>query len=134
MIDFDYLCGMSVAVVILNYNGRKFLADFLPIVLENTQDATIYVADNGSTDDSLALLAADFPSVTVLSWAENLGYAGGYNFALGQNSKAIEAFKNCLISHASTIGTEHIDYLECLKNLASAYVLIGDFGSAGVCS
>jgi GT2 family glycosyltransferase len=84
LIDFDYLCGMSVAVVILNYNGRKFLADFLPIVLENTQDATIYVADNGSSDDSLALLAADFPSVSVLSWAENLGYAGGYNFALGQ--------------------------------------------------
>jgi GT2 family glycosyltransferase len=75
---------MSVAVVILNYNGRKFLSDFLPIVLENTQDATIYVADNGSSDDSLALLASDFPSVSVLSWSENLGYAGGYNYALGQ--------------------------------------------------
>ena len=75
---------MSVAVVILNYNGRKFLADFLPIVLENTQDATIYVADNGSTDDSLALLDSNFPNVSVLSWAENLGYAGGYNFALSQ--------------------------------------------------
>jgi GT2 family glycosyltransferase len=84
LIDFNYLCGMSVAVVILNYNGRKFLADFLPIVLENTQNATIYVADNGSSDDSLALLASDFPNVSVLSWAENLGYAGGYNFALGQ--------------------------------------------------
>lgn len=84
LIVLDYLCGMSVAVVILNFNGRKFLAEFLPIVLSTTPDATIYVADNGSSDDSLALLASDFPTVSVLSWAENLGYAGGYNFALGQ--------------------------------------------------
>jgi GT2 family glycosyltransferase len=84
LIVFDYLCGMSVAVVILNYNGQKFLADFLPIVLENTPDAAIYVADNGSQDDSLHFLATSFPQVSVISWAENLGYAGGYNFALGQ--------------------------------------------------
>jgi hypothetical protein len=84
LIVLDYLCGMSVAVVILNFNGRKFLAEFLPIVLSTTPDATIYVADNGSSDDSLALLASNFPTVSVLSWAENLGYAGGYNFALGQ--------------------------------------------------
>jgi GT2 family glycosyltransferase len=84
LIDFDYLCNMSVAVVILNYNGQKFLAEFLPIVLSTTQDATVYVADNGSSDDSLALLATDFPVVSVLSWKENLGYAGGYNFALSQ--------------------------------------------------
>ena len=84
LIVLDYLCGMSVAVVILNFNGRKFLAEFLPIVLSTTPDATIYVADNGSSDDTLALLASDFPTVSVLSWAENLGYAGGYNFALGQ--------------------------------------------------
>lgn len=72
LIVFDYLCDMSVAVVILNYNGQKFLAEFLPIVISTTPNATIYVADNGSSDDSLKLLTSDFPVVSVLSWPENL--------------------------------------------------------------
>ena len=127
LIDFDYLCGMSVAVVILNYNGRKFLADFLPIVLENTQDATIYVADNGSSDDSLALLAADFPSVSVLSWAENLGYAGGYNFALGQIKADYFVLMNSDIAPRKNWLPSLVAYFEANNSVAAAQPFLLDY-------
>ncbi|MFM9816101.1 glycosyltransferase family 2 protein, partial [Streptomyces scabiei] len=52
----------SVAIVILNFNGKKHLADFLPSVLATSyENATVYVADNGSTDDSVAFLLSNFP-------------------------------------------------------------------------
>lgn len=127
MIDFDYLCGMSVAVVILNYNGRKFLADFLPIVLENTQDATIYVADNGSSDDSLALLAADFPSVSILSWAENLGYAGGYNFALGQIKADYFVLMNSDIAPRQNWLQPLVAYFESNPSVSAAQPFLLDY-------
>ena len=74
----------KTAVVILNYNGRKHLTDFLPSVIKNSSDTTIYVADNASTDDSLAVLKNDFPSVKIIQLFENHGFAQGYNEALEQ--------------------------------------------------
>jgi GT2 family glycosyltransferase len=74
----------KTAVVILNYNGRKYLTDFLPSVINNSPDTTIYVADNASTDDSLAILKNDFPSVKIIQLFENHGFAQGYNEALEQ--------------------------------------------------
>lgn len=73
---------MKVAVVILNWNGRNFLKQFLPSVIAHSAGAEIIVADNGSTDDSCALLANDFPGVRQLLNKSNLGFAGGYNEAL----------------------------------------------------
>ena len=74
----------KVSVVILNWNGRKLLEKFLPSVLANTPSdlAEIVVADNGSTDDSLQVLAASFPSVRVIPFDSNYGFAEGYNQAL----------------------------------------------------
>ena len=83
-VDLSYLCIMSVAIVILNFNGRGFLEKFLPEVILNTPEGKIYVADNGSADDSVQLVEEKFPQVTIIQWANNLGYAGGYNFALKQ--------------------------------------------------
>jgi GT2 family glycosyltransferase len=74
----------KVAVVILNYNGRRFLETFLPSVVAHTPQAAIYVADNGSTDDSLAYVAAAFPTVVCLPLGQNYGFAKGYNLALRQ--------------------------------------------------
>jgi GT2 family glycosyltransferase len=75
----------SIAVVILNWNGRKFLSQFLPIVISNTAPhAEIIVADNGSTDDSLRFLAEQFPNVRTIPLDKNYGFAGGYNRALKQ--------------------------------------------------
>lgn len=77
---------MRTAVVILNWNGEKFLNQFLPILLQNTQlpDVDIYVADNASTDNSLSLIEEQFPTVKTLLLDKNYGFAGGYNKALAQ--------------------------------------------------
>ncbi|MEZ0542322.1 glycosyltransferase family 2 protein [Fibrella arboris] len=72
----------TLAVVILNYNGRGFLSRFLPTVIEHADGAIIYVADNGSNDGSVALLQTHFPTVRVIELPANEGYAGGYNAAL----------------------------------------------------
>lgn len=76
----------KVAVVILNYNGQKMLADFLPNVIENTNSelAEVIVADNKSTDDSVALMREKFPDIRLILNDENYGFAGGYNKALEQ--------------------------------------------------
>ena len=81
---------MKVAVVILNWNGEQMLRQFLPSVVEHSVlpellgEAVVYVADNGSTDGSLALLAAEFPKVKTIVFSENYGFADGYNKAFEQ--------------------------------------------------
>lgn len=75
---------MKTAVVILNFNGRKHLEQYLPSVLEHSADAAVIVADNGSTDDSVAYLQAEFPEVELIIMPDNQGFAGGYNAALEQ--------------------------------------------------
>ena len=76
----------KVAVVILNYNGKKFLEQFLPNVIENTDAALadIVVADNASTDDSVALMKERFPDIRLILNDFNGGFATGYNVALRQ--------------------------------------------------
>jgi len=74
----------TVAVVILNYNGRDFLEKFLPNVIQNSTPSEIIVADNASTDDSVHYLKSHFPKIRTIEIPENLGYAGGYNYALKQ--------------------------------------------------
>jgi GT2 family glycosyltransferase len=77
--------GPTTAVVILNWNGQHWLERFLPGVVSATAgEAEVIVADNGSTDGSLAWVEAHHPSVTVVRNGENLGFAGGYNVALTQ--------------------------------------------------
>ncbi len=75
----------SVAVVILNWNGKNFLQQFLPSVMASTYpNKRIIVADNASTDDSVAFVQQQFPAVEVLTGKENYGFAKGYNFFLKQ--------------------------------------------------
>lgn len=73
-----------VAVVVLNWNGRELLREFLPSVLAHSDGARIVVVDNASTDDSVAMLGGIFPTVEVICHAENLGFCAGYNQALAQ--------------------------------------------------
>ena len=75
---------MKVAVVILNYNGASMLAKFLPSVIEYSPGADIVVADNASTDDSVAVLRESFPAVRLIQLDKNYGFADGYNKALEQ--------------------------------------------------
>jgi len=73
---------MKVAVVILNWNGKKLLEQFLPSVIEHSKEATVYVADNASSDNSIEFVLENFPSVNIIKNKENGGYAKGYNDAL----------------------------------------------------
>lgn len=75
----------TVAVVILNWNGKRFLEKFLPSVMQTTYAATkIIVADNASTDDSVSFLNQNYPSVAQIHNSSNEGFAKGYNTALKQ--------------------------------------------------
>jgi len=75
----------KLAIVILNWNGAKMLRQYLPSVLQYSCDeATIYVADNASSDDSVQLLREHFPEVKLILLDRNWGFAEGYNKALAQ--------------------------------------------------
>jgi GT2 family glycosyltransferase len=74
---------MKLAVVILNWNGRSFLEKFLPSVCNfNAAYSEIIVADNNSTDDSIAFLKAHYPNIRIIQNNQNGGFAKGYNDAL----------------------------------------------------
>lgn len=75
---------MKTAVVILNYNTRNYLEQFLPGLLASCegQDAQVFVADNASADDSVPFLQAHFPQVPLILLENNYGFTGGYNRAL----------------------------------------------------
>jgi GT2 family glycosyltransferase len=85
---------MKVAVVILNWNGKQLLEQFLPSVVQYSKEATVYLADNASTDDSVALVNEQFPEVAVVINATNTGYAGGYNEALQHIEADVYALVN----------------------------------------
>lgn len=77
---------VKTAVVILNWNGIKWLQRFLETVVRFTADENtdIFVADNGSTDGSLQWISDSFKNVRCISLGKNYGFAGGYNLALEQ--------------------------------------------------
>ena len=74
---------MNTAVVILNWNGKKFLEKFLPMVIElSKNDASVIIADNASSDDSIDYLETHHPDIRIIHLEKNWGFAGGYNQAL----------------------------------------------------
>jgi len=75
----------DIAILILTHNGRSHLAAALTacLALDGLPNAaSIVVADNGSSDGALDLVARDFPGVTRLDLGANLGFAAGYNTAV----------------------------------------------------
>ncbi len=77
---------LKTAVVILNWNGKKYLENFLPGLVKNTQgnNAEIIIADNNSTDGSIEFLNDKFPDIRQIALDKNYGFTGGYNRALNQ--------------------------------------------------
>ncbi|MBP9793153.1 MAG: glycosyltransferase family 2 protein [Flavobacterium sp.] len=104
----------KIAVVILNWNGAKLLEQFLPSVVAFSEEATIYVADNASTDASITVIKEQFPSVQIIYNDSNYGFAKGYNVALEHVEEEyyalvnsdIEVTKNWLAPILSIFETE----------------------------
>jgi GT2 family glycosyltransferase len=103
----------DTAVVVLNYNGRHLLEPCLDSVRRQTWPATIVVADNGSTDESLAWLRAEQPDVQVVDLGRNLGFAAGYNRAL----EAVSQPWLVLLNNDATLAP---DWIEQLRHYAAA--------------
>ncbi|SDG05973.1 glycosyltransferase family 2 protein [Epilithonimonas hungarica] len=85
---------MTVAITILNWNGKNWLEKFLPSVIRYSPDAEIFVIDNASTDDSVQFLNNNFHSVKIIQNQSNSGFAAGYNEGL----KSINADIYCLLN------------------------------------
>ena len=78
------MASKSLAVIILNWNGLDLLRQFLPTALKFTsgEDVDLIVADNGSTDDSVAWMESEYPDLKILKFDKNYGFAEGYNRAI----------------------------------------------------
>lgn len=75
----------KISVVILNWNGKKFLEQFLPNVLTTSyKNFELIIIDNGSSDESVPFLKDFYPSIRLIELPKNLGFAGGYNEGLKQ--------------------------------------------------
>jgi GT2 family glycosyltransferase len=75
----------SVAVVILNWNGKELLSRFLPSVVASAYpNLQLIVGDNASTDGSVAYVKEHFPMVSIIENEQNYGFAGGYNKILAK--------------------------------------------------
>ncbi len=74
----------TVAVAILNWNGKSWMEKFLPNVIENSPEATVYIIDNNSTDNSVEFLQNNFPETPLIILDKNYGFAEGYNRGLEQ--------------------------------------------------
>jgi GT2 family glycosyltransferase len=84
----------KIAVVILNWNGVKLLEQFLPSVIQYSPEATVYVADNASTDESIVFVKNNYPTIKIVQNKTNQGFAGGYNDALQHIDAEIYALVN----------------------------------------
>ena len=110
----------KVAIVILNWNGQKMLWQYLPSVLQYSRDeATVYVADNASTDDSLQMLRKHFPEVQLIVLEKNWGFAEGYNEALRQIEADYYLLLNSDIEVTHHWLTPMIELLDAHKDIAA---------------
>ena len=140
-------CG--VAIVILNWNGSAMMRKYLPSVVANNCGAEVVVADNGSSDDSLKMLAEEFPTVRRVVLDRNYGFADGYNKAflkyeeenraagnplpeyyilLNSDVRVGEEWLNAMLTYMN----EHDDVAACQPKLLSD-VAPENFEYAGAC-
>ena len=96
---------MNVAILILNWNGKKLLERFLPFVIEYSKGHEIILVDNASTDYSVEFVGSKFPSVRCITLDQNYGYAGGYNRAI----KQVKADVYCLLNSDVRVTKHWID-------------------------
>lgn len=112
---------MRVSVIILNWNGERFLKQYLPVLIKYTQPelAEIVVADNGSTDNSLLLLRNDFPNVRLITFDKNYGFAEGYNKALDQTDTEYTVILNSDVEVTPEWLLPLVDYMDKNTDVAA---------------
>lgn len=112
---------MVCSVIILNWNGEDMLRQYLPSVVEYTcgEGIEVVVADNGSTDNSLALLQAEFTSVRVLPFEQNYGFAEGYNRAIEQTNAKYIVLLNSDVEVTEGWLDPLLNYMEQNKDVAA---------------
>jgi GT2 family glycosyltransferase len=118
----------KVAVVIIHWNRQNLLEQFLPSVLSSTYpNMKVYVADNHSTDNSVAWLKEHYPQIGIVQLDNNYGYAGGYNRAL----RFIESDYYILLNNDIEVSSGWIEpiinYMEQHPNVAAAQPKMIDF-------
>jgi GT2 family glycosyltransferase len=120
---------IKTAVVILNWNGKNWLEKFLPNVVQCSKDAIIIVVDNGSTDDSISFLSANFPTVRIVNNHQNLGFAGGYNKALNQIHAEYYILLNSDVEVTENWISPIISLMDSDKNIAACQPKLLDFNN-----
>lgn len=120
---------MKTAVVILNWNGEKYLKQFLPILIKYTQHPKVelYVADNASTDQSLTVLNEQFPTVKIILLDKNYGFAGGYNKALAQIDSEYFVLLNSDVEVTENWLQILIDYMDINQDVAACQPKVRSF-------
>ena len=112
---------LKTAVVILNWNGKKYLEKFLPTLVKNTQqeETEIIIADNNSTDDSIEFLNEKYPDLRQIIFNKNHGFTGGYNKALEQIDADYFVLLNSDIEVSENWLKPLIELLDSDKNIAA---------------
>lgn len=112
----------KVSVVILNWNGKRLLEEFLPSIIKytNSDIADIVVADNASTDASLAFIRQNYPILSIIELSENYGYADGYNQALTQIHTEYSILLNSDVEVTANWLEPLIVFLDTHANIAAA--------------
>lgn len=112
---------MKTAIVILNYNGKHFLEKLLQSVIDYSTlpGVTIYLADNASTDDSVAYLKENYPHIKLITLTENFGFAGGYNKALLEVDAEYYVLLNSDVEVTSNWIEPVIDYMDSHPEIAA---------------
>jgi GT2 family glycosyltransferase len=112
----------KVSVIILNYNGKDHLKEFLPSIVKNTPEdqAGIIVADNNSSDDSIQFLSDNYKFIRIIQMDSNTGYAGGYNEALRQVETEYFVLLNSDVEVTANWLDPIIKYLDDHSDVAAA--------------
>ena len=122
---------IKFAIVILNWNGKAWLEKFLPTLVKHSQEATVFVADNGSNDDSVSFLTQEFPTVKIIENNENLGFAGGYNKALNHIHADYYVLINSDVEVTENWLSPIVSLMDGDKNIAACQPKILDYTNKG---
>tara|TARA_B110000908_G_scaffold65277_1_gene79229 strand:- start:277 stop:1293 length:1017 start_codon:yes stop_codon:yes gene_type:complete len=118
---------IKTAVVVLNWNGKAWLEKFLPKLVRYSQEATVFVADNASTDDSIDFVKSNFPAVKIIINAINGGYAKGYNDALKKIDAQYFVLINSDIEVTEDWLSHIVDLMDSDKKIAACQPKLLDY-------